>query len=175
MKKEIPDSEVLKYHGTEEKPDIKIFVSHRIDMDSQTIDNPLYIPVRCGAVFDDRENIDMLGDDTGDNISNKRLHYSELTVQYWAWKNCEAEYYGLCHYRRYLAFKNVENGNYRNDANQVVESVLSPFSAKKYGINDYYRMRNEIIKYDFLNIYKKIKDESTQINDKTNENSPKEG
>lgn len=150
MKKEMPDLEVLKYHGTDEKPDIKIFVSHRIDMDSQIIDNPLYIPVRCGAVFDDRENIDMLGDDTGDNISNKRLHYSELTVQYWAWKNCEAEYYGLCHYRRYLAYKNVENGNYRNDANQVVESVLSPFSAKKYGINDYYRMRNEIIKYDVI-------------------------
>lgn len=102
--KPVPDVECLKYHGTPEKPDIKIFVSHRIDQDSETIDNPLYIPVRCGAVYDDREGITMLGDDTGDNISEKRMSYCELTVQYWAWKNVKADYYGLCHYRRYLSF-----------------------------------------------------------------------
>ena len=55
--KPVPDVEELKYHGTPEKPDIKIFVSHRIDLDSETIDNPLYIPVRCGAVYDERENV----------------------------------------------------------------------------------------------------------------------
>lgn len=37
------------------------------------------------------------------------------------------------------------------------------------------RAIDEIICNDFLNIYKKIKDESTQIDDKTNKNSPKEG
>ena len=88
----------------DEKPDIKIFVSHRIDMEAETIDNPLYVNVRCGAVYDKRENIDMVGDDTGDNISEKRESFSELTVMYWAWKNVEADYYGLCHYRRYLSF-----------------------------------------------------------------------
>ena len=35
--------------------DIKIFVSHRIDLDSKVLDNPLFIPVRCGAVFDKRK------------------------------------------------------------------------------------------------------------------------
>ena len=64
------------------KPDIKIFVSHRIDMEAETIDNPLYVNVRCGAVFDKRENVDMLGDNTGENISEKRNMYNELTVQY---------------------------------------------------------------------------------------------
>ncbi|NCE65306.1 DUF4422 domain-containing protein [Pseudoflavonifractor sp. 524-17] len=102
--KPVPDVECLKYHGTPEKPDIKIFVSHRIDLDSETIDNPLYIPVRCGAVYDEREGITMLGDDTGDNISEKRLSFCELTVLYWAWKNIKADYYGLCHYRRYFSF-----------------------------------------------------------------------
>lgn len=104
--KPVPDVECLKYHGTPEKPDIKIFVSHRIDLDSETIDNPLYIPVRCGAVYDEREDVTMLGDDTGDNISEKRMSFCELTVQYWAWKNVKADYYGLCHYRRYLSFSN---------------------------------------------------------------------
>ncbi|MCL2520879.1 MAG: DUF4422 domain-containing protein, partial [Spirochaetaceae bacterium] len=85
--------------------DIKIFVSHRIDLDSEVIDNPLFVPVRCGAVYDKRENKpDIIGDDTGDNISEKRLSYNELTVMYWAWKNVKADYYGLCHYRRYFSF-----------------------------------------------------------------------
>ena len=43
--KPVPDVEALHYKGTPENPDIKIFVSHRIDLDSETIDNPLYIPV----------------------------------------------------------------------------------------------------------------------------------
>ena len=77
--------------------DIKIFVSHRIDLDSETIDNPLFVPVRCGAVYDKRENITMLGDDTGDNISNKRNFLGEFTVQYWAWKNIDTDYYGFFH------------------------------------------------------------------------------
>ena len=102
--KPIPDVECLKYHGTPEKPDIKIFVSHRIDLDSVIVDNPLYIPVRCGAIYDERENVTMLGDDTGDNISDKRLSFCEYTVMYWAWKNIKADYYGLCHYRRYVSF-----------------------------------------------------------------------
>lgn len=111
MKKEfkpVPDVESLKYHGTSKKPDIKIFVSHRIDQDSEVIDNPLYIPVRCGAVYDDRKGVTMLGDDTGDNISEKRMSFCEYTVMYWAWKNIKADYYGLCHYRRYLSFSNKE-------------------------------------------------------------------
>ena len=88
------------------KKDIKIFVSHRIDLDSVTIDNPLYVPVYCGAVYKDKSkrNPDIIGDDTGDNISEKRRSFCEYTVQYWAWKNVKAEYYGLCHYRRYLSF-----------------------------------------------------------------------
>ena len=48
---------------SEVKPDIKIFVSHRIDQDSETIDNPLFVNVRCGAVYDTRENVSMLGEE----------------------------------------------------------------------------------------------------------------
>ena len=34
--------------------DIKIFVAHRIDRNSELIPNRLYVPVRCGAVFDEK-------------------------------------------------------------------------------------------------------------------------
>ena len=51
--------------------DIKIFVSHRIEFDSLTVDNPLFFPMRCGAVDDKRAGCKMPGDDTGENISDQ--------------------------------------------------------------------------------------------------------
>lgn len=40
----------------------------------------------------------------GGSISEKNPDYCELTVQYYAWKNETADYYGFCHYRRFLSF-----------------------------------------------------------------------
>ena len=40
----------------------------------------------------------------GGSISEKNPDYCELTVQYYAWKNESADYYGFCHYRRFLSF-----------------------------------------------------------------------
>jgi hypothetical protein len=42
-------------------------------------------------------------DSTGENISELNPRYSELTAQYWAWKNLDADQLGLVHYRRYFA------------------------------------------------------------------------
>ena len=146
--KPVPDVEALRYKGTPDKPDIKIFVSHRIDLQSVIIDNPLYVPVRCGATFDNREGITMLGDDTGKNISEKRESFCELTVQYWAWKNINADYYGLCHYRRFLSFNNnTLNTNYRN---QVILNELSTHSLKYLGLLNEENMRATIKQYDII-------------------------
>lgn len=46
----------------------------------------------------------IMGDNEGENISNKNREYCELTVMYYAWKNVEAGAYGFCHYRRFFCF-----------------------------------------------------------------------
>ena len=145
----LPDVECLKYHGTPDKPDIKIFVSHRIDLDSETIDNPLYIPVRCGAVYDEREGVTMLGDNTGENISEKRMKFCEYTVMYWAWKNIKADYYGLCHYRRYLSFTGQELEEW-NEQRFFYEDTLTAKSIQRHNLHLPGSMRQIITQNDVL-------------------------
>jgi len=128
--------------------DIKIFVSHRIDIDSELVDNPLYVPVRCGAVFDTENPMGILGDDTGDNISKRRMSFCEFTVQYWAWKNVKAEYYGLCHYRRYLSF--AEKRFKVDEYGMIYVPVLTNEKKQKYGLLNNAAMKQEIKKYDVL-------------------------
>ena len=149
--KPVPDVEALRYKGTPENPDIKIFVSHRIDLDSETINNPLYIPVRCGAVYDEREAVTMLGDDTGDNISEKETLYGNLTTLYWAWKNVEADYYGFCVQDEYLAFT-IPNDDQRLIENNEWKHLSQPFLTrnlfKKYGLNNVDLVRDTVMNGD---------------------------
>lgn len=69
--------------------------------------HPLLAPLQVGAALAEEHFPGFLHDDTGDNISDKNRSYCELTGQYWAWKNVEADYYGFFHYRRYL-YPNAE-------------------------------------------------------------------
>ena len=129
-------------------PDVKIFVSHRVDLDSVAVENSVYIPVRCGAELDTNENPTMIGDNTGENISDKREYLGEFTVQYWAWKNVQADYYGLCHYRRYLSFS--EEQFETDEKSQVVETYLSSESIHKYRLDDPEYIKSVVENYDVL-------------------------
>ncbi len=64
--------------------------------------HPLLFPIQVGAALTEERFPGFLRDDTGENISAKNRAYCELTAQYWAWKNVEADCYGFFHYRRYL-------------------------------------------------------------------------
>ena len=126
--------EIQNNKDTSENPDIKIFVSHRIDIESVVVKNPILIPVRCGSNFSKDDSQLCLGDNTGDNISEKRMMYGELTVQYWAWKNCTADYYGLCHYRRYLSFSDNTLAN--DHFNMCHEIAITDKAIKKHNLFD---------------------------------------
>lgn len=106
---------------------IKILICyHKPDV---LIKDDVFTPIHVGralatakATADDKNYEWMLentiGDDTGDNISEKNSSYNELTAVYWAWKNYDKlgnpDYIGLTHYRRHFIFR---------ESNEVVEEV----------------------------------------------------
>ena len=63
-----------------------------------------YFPIHVGKEKSGVE-LNIQGDDTGENISEKNGSFCELTGIYWAWKNLkDIDVIGLCHYRRYFDF-----------------------------------------------------------------------
>ena len=66
--------------------------------------DPMYLPLHVGKAGKDLE-LGFQGDNTGENISEKNATYCELTGLYWAWKNLNADYIGLAHYRRHFRGK----------------------------------------------------------------------
>lgn len=81
-------------------------------------DDKVYVPLHVGR--EGKTDIGFIGDNTGDNISKKNANYCELTGLYWAWKNLQADYIGLCHYRRYFAHK-----HYGNSLESKQKAILS--------------------------------------------------
>lgn len=80
--------------------EIKLFVS--CHQPFPVPKHPLLAPIQVGTALSDKRFDGFLHDDEGENISYKNRSYCELTAQYWAWKNADADYYGFFHYRRYL-------------------------------------------------------------------------
>lgn len=74
--------------------------------DTAIIDTPYegFTNIQCGRAVADIK-LDMLGDDSGVNISDRNSYWSEITGLYWAWLNIEkTDYVGLCSYRRFFNY-----------------------------------------------------------------------
>lgn len=81
----------------------------------------------------------LIGDNTGDNISDKNGSYNELTSLYWAWKNYDKldnpDYIGLMHYRRHFVlrpgeidvihFDKIDERTYFDEINYSPEKMYS--------------------------------------------------
>lgn len=73
-------------------------------------------------------------DDSGDNIAELNPMYCELTTQWWAWKNVQADYYGFCHYRRYFDFSNEHHPE--NPFGEVIDQTIDWNAQARYGLDD---------------------------------------
>lgn len=127
-----------------DKPNIKILVSCHKDIVAPQ--SEVFLPVHVGAAGSQSPLKGMQPDDEGNNISERNFTYCELTAQYWAWKNLEADYYGLCHYRRYFYFGDKK---YRaNDHKQIELEELSPFTIKEFQLDDADLIRSIVCQHD---------------------------
>ena len=113
-------------------PNIKIFVSaHK---QATFPEGNSIVPVQVGAANAATRFTNTLHDDEGVNISAENPRYCELTAQYWAWKNEDADYYGFCHYRRYFDF--TDTPHKENDYGEIIDSYIDNHALAEYGIND---------------------------------------
>lgn len=99
----------------------KIFVCYH--KEAPVVQNETITPIQVGRALASQK-LDMMGDDTGDNISSKNPYFCELTATYWIWKNIQADNVGLFHYRRYL--------NLKTNHTKVFEKIDN---LDKYGLN----------------------------------------
>lgn len=60
-----------------------------------------YVYISVGGNYKDKIN-----DNSGINISAKNWTFCELTATYWAFQNCNSQYIGILHYRRFLSKNN---------------------------------------------------------------------
>ena len=123
----IQGAETLEHYN---KQNIRIFVTAHKNVDR--FDSSILQPVQVGPkgtrfpwAFQD---------DEGENIADRNPRYCELTTQYWAWKNVNADYYGFCHYRRYFDFSATEHEE--NPYGEIMDDFIDDAAAKKYGLDD---------------------------------------
>ena len=98
-------------------------------------DDRMYLPVHVGAEGKTDENGNPLDlgfqkDNVGDNISALNPRFCELTGVYWAWKNLNADYIGLVHYRRYF------KGKKKKGSKDPFDNILR-YSELKQFVNQY--------------------------------------
>ena len=98
--------------------------------------DPIYLPLHVGA--EGKEPFGFEADNTGENISGKNSTFCELTGLYWAWKNLDAEYIGLAHYRRHFGGSKKGEPMERVITGPQVRALLQGKDGLLPGLRKYY-------------------------------------
>ncbi|EBF5853432.1 DUF4422 domain-containing protein, partial [Campylobacter jejuni] len=155
----------MKEKKENQNPSIKILVGYH--KPAELLKDDILTPIHLGRALATEASKDgemskeefewmcenMMGDDTGDNISYLNRYLNELTGIYWAWKNYDKlgnpDYIGFMHYRRHFIFDN----NFTNSLQLNGDGYSYLFDAldKKYfqyiSSIDFFR---EIKNYDLI-------------------------
>lgn len=107
-------------------------------------------PIQVGTACSKTKLAGMLYDNDGDNISDKNKSYCELTAQYWAWKNDDADYYGFFHYRRYFSF-NTEHEFEEDGYGNILVNRMTERDLTRFQISDSH-IQELIPKYDVITV-----------------------
>ena len=133
------------------QPNVKILVGYH--KPAPLLKSDVLVPIHLGRVLATEASKDgkmsdedyqwmldnMIGDDTGDNISHKNLYLNELSALYWAWKNYEQlgnpDYFGFMHYRRHLCF-DEQNKEIPDQYGLLYSDDLNDEYIEKYKLKD---------------------------------------
>lgn len=165
----------------EKKPEKSTEVCVCYHKEFPIIKNEILTPIQVGAALSDK-NLGILKDNTKDNISLKNPYYCELTALYWLWKNSDADYKGLMHYRRLLDLSCSDVRWYNKFPDNIAEklclnndkinSILADYDIilpmkriipQSSSIYNYYKKRHYISDLD--RILEIIKEKTPQIYD----------
>lgn len=111
--------------------DIKILVAthkeYRMPKDN------MYLPIQVGA--ESKQSFGFQRDDIGENISSANPRMCELTAIYWAWKNLDADYIGLAHYRRHFtSVKRIRRLKVKDKFSMVLSKEEAEKVLKQYDL-----------------------------------------
>ncbi len=123
-----------------------------------TYKDDIFTPIHVGAKS---SNIilDYTRDDSGDNISLKNKYYCELTGIYWMWKNVDADFYGLMHYRRYLMLDDTFKHKIKRILYYIGRRLRLRFIINKLKMNELYQIKTD----DETYVKRKIEEFSENI------------
>lgn len=100
-----------------------------------------YLEIQCGKK-ESKIDLEILGDDAGDNISDRNRFWSEITGSYWYWKNdAISDFVGICSYRRFF--------NLRKNKQSPVR-MLSLKNIRKLTLPKQYEILDILGKYDAI-------------------------
>lgn len=106
---------------------------------SEEFDTPFTAVIQVGAALTNQE-IAVLKDNTGMNISERNRDYCEMSAIYWAWKNDkESDYLGFCHYRRRFV---VDEAIINEMMNQRYEAIYTIPKLTDGGMREEFVERN---------------------------------